>query len=171
MEILKSKGYLDDSLVIITSDHGDGLGEHGYYSHTFHLYQEEIDVPLIWIDDECKLINTKYATHIDIAPTILDCLNLPMPETWKGKSMMKEYETNRITFHQTIRNNKVIMLIEESEHHMYKLMADYKNSKIVNYRLYDIYSDPTEMINIIDSINKEHLKYLKKELLDFFEIQ
>jgi arylsulfatase A-like enzyme len=40
-------GLYDESLVIVTSDHGDLLGQHGQMGHGFHLFQGEIRIPLI----------------------------------------------------------------------------------------------------------------------------
>ena len=44
---LEKLGFLDNCLVIVTSDHGESLGERGQYSHPSVLYRELVDVPLI----------------------------------------------------------------------------------------------------------------------------
>ncbi|MGD2050099.1 MAG: sulfatase [Chloroflexota bacterium] len=47
-EVLESRDNAGDTLTVIVSDHGDGLGEHGYFGHAFVAYQELIHVPLIF---------------------------------------------------------------------------------------------------------------------------
>ena len=46
---LERRGLLDDTLVVITSDHGEGLGEHELFDHGESLYSTEIDVPLLFL--------------------------------------------------------------------------------------------------------------------------
>jgi uncharacterized sulfatase len=46
-ELLNQRGKADNTLTIIVSDHGDGIGEHGYFGHAFNAYQELIHVPLV----------------------------------------------------------------------------------------------------------------------------
>ncbi|MCX7552942.1 sulfatase-like hydrolase/transferase [Marinicella sp. S1101] len=170
LNILRKKGYLDDSVVVITSDHGESMGEHGHFTHTFTLYNEEISIPFFFLSNDCQLLNSSYGTQIDVAPTILDCLEQPIPSTWKGRSLLKPYQPNRLTFHQTVRNNKVIMVIEESSEHMYKLMADLHHEKLNNFRLYDAYSDPFESKNLIDDVDSTKVNYLKNKLLEHFDL-
>ena len=87
---LEELGFLDNCLVIVTSDHGESLGERGEYSHPSVLYRELVDVPLIiagpkiptgHVDD--RLIGT-----IDIAPTVLDYLDLEIPDWFQGRSAL-----------------------------------------------------------------------------------
>lgn len=44
---LRRHGVWDDSLIIVTSDHGEGLGQHRYYTHDLYLYEEQLRIPLI----------------------------------------------------------------------------------------------------------------------------
>lgn len=163
--ILKNNNILEDSLVVITSDHGDGLGEHGNYRHTYNLYSEETNIPMIYYNAGRQLENLRYATHIDIAPTIVDLLELPVFESWQGESLVVPASSDRITFHQTIRKKKEIAVILENEKHLYKLMATLKNNVMSNYRLFDLYDDHTEANNIIERDVKltSYLKVLLKQ--------
>jgi glucan phosphoethanolaminetransferase (alkaline phosphatase superfamily) len=168
--LLESKGYLDDAVVIITGDHGDGLGENGYVSHTYHLYQEDIQVPLIWISDDCQLVNQRYGTQIDVAPTVLDCLDLPVPETWQGQSLMQPYTENRITHHQTLRTDQTIMSVLENRAHLYKLMANRQDGRISDLRLFDWYQDPEEQHNLIETADNPAVRQLKDAFSAYFEV-
>lgn len=168
-ESLDNKGYLEDSLVIITGDHGDGLGERGYFFHTYNLFHEDINVPLIWYTSKCQLKNTRYGTHIDVAPSVLDCLGIPIPDTWQGKSLLTDYQEERITIHQTLREEKTIMVMLETRNHLYKLMATMYEGVISNYRLFDYYMDPAEKNNMIDEANPSLVAELKAVLEQHFQ--
>ncbi|MFN0121539.1 MAG: sulfatase-like hydrolase/transferase, partial [Blastocatellia bacterium] len=90
---LDQKGYLRDSLVVIFGDHGQALGEHDHYSHGKLLYEEDLRVPLLMIENTAtpgvRYENPAHASPLDIAPTILDRLSLPAPQTWRGQSLLK----------------------------------------------------------------------------------
>ncbi|MCP4599667.1 MAG: sulfatase-like hydrolase/transferase [Proteobacteria bacterium] len=82
----------DNSIVIITSDHGEELFDHGQFGHrTSAIYQELLHVPLV-----IRLPNRKYAgrvvntpvTTIDIVPTLLELLGQPVPEEFSGISLI-----------------------------------------------------------------------------------
>ncbi len=47
VQLLRVNGILEDSLLVVTSDHGQCLGEHGYFGHGRYLYDELVRVPLI----------------------------------------------------------------------------------------------------------------------------
>ena len=55
VEKLKSLGLYESSLIIVTSDHGEMLGEHGEEDHGYFIYQSAIKVPLIFISAELQL--------------------------------------------------------------------------------------------------------------------
>src|SRR5262249_48616936 len=92
-EVLERKGYLHDSLVVLLADHGEGFGEHGsswhYFGHTRFLYQEHISIPLMIYDTpSAPYQNLEFATQMDVAPTIVDRLGLPIPASWRGRSLL-----------------------------------------------------------------------------------
>ncbi len=70
---LDKRGLLENTTVIITADHGDGFGEHGYYLHAHHHYDEIIRVPLLVKTPAYRGNGTVFHTtqSIDLAPTIV----------------------------------------------------------------------------------------------------
>jgi choline-sulfatase len=80
LDALKMAGLWDKTIVIVTSDHGDGFGEHGIPSdkrHGYHLYANETRVPLIMhIPGMAPQVVATPVGHIDIAPTLLDALGV-----------------------------------------------------------------------------------------------
>ena len=91
IENLESRGILDDALVIITADHGEGLGEHNYYfEHGWFIYQHQIHVPLLirFPGQKKKRVIQTPAALSDLAPTILDILGISIPPAFHGRSLL-----------------------------------------------------------------------------------
>ncbi len=88
-QTLEDKGLLDDTMLIITADHGEEFREHGDFDHLPKLYDELIHVPLIIYDSdlESRRINS-IVSLIDIAPTILDLLGFSPIDKWQGRSLL-----------------------------------------------------------------------------------
>jgi arylsulfatase A-like enzyme len=89
---LKDLGLWDPSLVIVISDHGEGLGDHGESSHGYFVYRSTLWVPLIvhWpASGPAQPPQVKQnGGLIDVAPTILDYLHVPVPSVFAGKSLL-----------------------------------------------------------------------------------
>jgi arylsulfatase A-like enzyme len=87
-ETLDKLGIADDTLLIVTADHGEELYDHGGTGHCTTLYEELIRVPLIVLhpSGEGRRIQTQVQL-IDLPPTILDFLGLPVPAHMRGKSL------------------------------------------------------------------------------------
>jgi len=80
MRILKERGMFDNSLIIVTSDHGQLLGEHGRIGHGVFLYDELLRVPLLVKYPKGYTINhiqedSKYISLTRLKPFILDIIN------------------------------------------------------------------------------------------------
>jgi len=94
MKLLKDKGYLEDTLVVITADHGESLGEHGLYRHANSVREEVLRVPLIMLayGRPLQIPNPPrtFASQVDIAPTILRELGLPQPSSWVGRPLQQK---------------------------------------------------------------------------------
>jgi len=100
-EKLKELGLLHKTIFIFTADHGDAFLEKGisdrarYLTHTYNNpYQELFHIPLIfWVPDEYKFqkgFDSNLVTTLDIAPTVLELLNIPIPHIMEGKSLLEE---------------------------------------------------------------------------------
>lgn len=88
---LRSLGVYERALVIFTSDHGEGLGEHGLEEHGPLLYREQIQVPLLLKlpgAERGGATITAPAQLADLAPTILAALGLEVPQELPGTSLL-----------------------------------------------------------------------------------
>jgi arylsulfatase A-like enzyme len=90
---LNRDGHLNNTLVVITSDHGEAFLEHGFEGHARRVFKETTDVPLIMsfpfrLDQ--GLVVSQRTRNIDIWPTILDLLGLPEMTGIDGRSLVPE---------------------------------------------------------------------------------
>ena len=86
LDHLSSRGLLDSTLIVLTSDHGESLGEHGEDTHAFFAYQSTIHVPLIIAGPGIQGGQhwNEGVSVIDIVPTVLGLLDLPVPSNVQG---------------------------------------------------------------------------------------
>ncbi|MBO5281924.1 MAG: sulfatase-like hydrolase/transferase [Lachnospiraceae bacterium] len=93
----KIREVAPDALVIFTSDHGDMLGAHRLFSKNAAAYKEVANIPLIIKGGAKGCVEKAMASHIDIAPTILDYFGVPIPKLLEGKSMLPQiYDPSKI---------------------------------------------------------------------------
>jgi arylsulfatase A-like enzyme len=92
---LKGRGLYDRALIIVTADHGEAFGEHNLAAHGVSTYQDQVHVPLLIKYpgvSQARIVTTP-VSHIDILPTVLDTLGLPIPAHLQGRSL-RNFETD-----------------------------------------------------------------------------
>lgn len=93
IDTLKRKRYLDNTVVVITADHGEMLGEHNLFHHAKTLHEEVLRIPFIVLDfgGSTKEWPTeqRLSSQVDIAPTILGLLNINQPTSWSGQALFE----------------------------------------------------------------------------------
>ena len=92
-EDLKSRGLLKTTYMIITSDHGEGFWEHGFYEHGNSFFNEEIKIPLIIYppggrNNGPQIIST-FSSNIDLFPTIVAFAGATNPDNIEGESLTR----------------------------------------------------------------------------------
>jgi arylsulfatase A-like enzyme len=149
---MRSIGIDDQTLLIITSDHGEELFEHGGLGHHRNkLYQELIHVPLVMVlpgrEAAGKVIETPVST-IDLMPTILEIAGVLLPDDIPGKSLVPllrgETMPPRPLFAEVndFKSN-TRAIIEYPWKYLYNMGLDYGE-------LYNIESDPREKNDVND---------------------
>jgi arylsulfatase A-like enzyme len=174
---LRALGLYEDSLIVITSDHGEALGERKLFGHGVSLYQDQVSVPLLikyprgW--RERKLSATLSAetrsepvSSVDLMPTILEVTGLPIPKNLDGTSLLalSRGET-RPVFSESYAGN-----LEQGrrpdDRWRSVVVGRWKliNSRTNSCELFDLQSDPGETRNVCDTketVRKELLSNLK----------
>src|SRR5690606_25655947 len=93
LDYVASQPWADETAIILTSDHGEAFYEHGMRWHGREIWQELVHVPLfVYVPGaEPRRVANK-RSHIDLAPTILELMGVPLPEEGelRGKSLLDD---------------------------------------------------------------------------------
>jgi arylsulfatase A-like enzyme len=95
VELLKERGMLERTLLVISADHGENLGENQLgFAHGNHLLGvAEHQVPFVWVDFSkpapAAIDRERQVSSLDVAPTLLDLLGLPPQPTFEGRSLLE----------------------------------------------------------------------------------
>lgn len=167
VNFLKQQNLYDDTIIIFTSDHGEEFGEHGMMGwHSHALYDEQLKVPLI-----VKFAGSRYVSEvihqqvrsIDVLPTLLDALRIPIPGHCEGVSLL-----------QWLRNSTAEELIAISEQDRpgknRPISVRTKRHKLYGDRLFDLTADPSEQVNAAER-NLEVCKRLRRELVNVLDMR
>ena len=92
---MRENDLLENTTVVVTSDHGEEFGEHGGFWHGSSLYDEQIRVPLIIryprADKDDGRRTRDQVRLLDVAPTLADLAGAPHGKGWQGFSLRREY--------------------------------------------------------------------------------
>ena len=162
LDSLEAAGLLDDTLVIVTSDHGEEFFDHGSAVHGRSLYQEQLFVPLI-IYHKGHLEGGQLVEHpvhlVDIAPTITRAVGLATPEAWVGLPLDLEPPTGERPlfapmrmrwFDQESTGKKAVALREGSLKYIDFPEGLRRFDSISGPALFDLATDPGETQNLLD---------------------
>ena len=155
-DILEKLSILKDSVVIITSDHGDEFNEHGGLSHDDKMYSELIDVPLFIYDpnrDKGEVCDT-LTSNIDIPPTIIHLFCLEPVAGFEGHSLLPlEHYPQKGVFGEAIDQHSQRGGDIDKDIYFYR-EKDLKiiyHANLDSWEMYDLKEDPRELNNIVDS--------------------
>jgi len=154
LDALRSAGRLDNTLVILTADHGEGLGDHGLLGHVHQLYDTLLHVPLIvsWPGHLAEgQVVTQPVSHVDLLPTVVDLLGLPDEFERSGSSLAplmsgQDWPAAAIvseTFRPEARADLKSVIAEG-----YKLIHDLDQDR---YELYRLDDDPGELRDLSET--------------------
>lgn len=88
LNLVKNKGWTEQTSVFLTGDHGESLGEHGELTHSYFAYNSTIWIPLIITAPKIKASRVEdYVSHVDIFPTVCDVLGIKKPSSLHGESL------------------------------------------------------------------------------------
>jgi len=157
IDVLERTGYLDESLIIFTSDHGDNLGDHGL-SQKWSMYDTVTRVPAIcWAPGEVKAGHREDALVqlFDIGATVLDWAGVPLPPHSQAQSLLPALQGEAFAGRDMVFAEQAgdVTLTGAS---LFTMARDrrYKLTHITGStegQLFDLDSDPGEMHNLWDS--------------------
>jgi len=166
---LKDSELYDETIIVITADHGELLGEHDIFYDHHGLYEGDIHVPLI-IKSPGLPRNSRikgFVTHEDIAPTILQLLGIKADVKFDGESLVEAANNgeSRRKFVVSLENTRMTKrAIRTRKWKLIQTMRpDIYGNPAGHLELYNLESDPEEKENLANS-EEEALKNLLFEL-------
>lgn len=88
---LDKRGELENTIIVVVGDHGEGMFDHGVPFHGFRIYREDLGVPFIVFDGGAELPGIEggenIATTLDVTPTVLHLLGTDIPDYIQGESI------------------------------------------------------------------------------------
>jgi phosphoglycerol transferase MdoB-like AlkP superfamily enzyme len=161
---LEERGLADDTVVIVTGDHGEAWGQHGRYFHGHSLFDEDVHVPLILLCPRLAGLGPRRSTvgsHVDLWPTIADVLGFePLPQ-WQGHSLFAPTDDNqRRAYFSRVGIYGSGLGVREGR---YKYIFDCDDNAEM---LFDMQDDPGELHNLATS-EPEYCLELRRRLRDW----
>lgn len=151
----------NSSIIIFTSDHGDHLGQHNMYQK-MEMYEQAINVPLIikGLGVHKYIVDTP-VSHLDILPTVLQMVDIAVPENLDGISLADcivhgNMQEERNLFCQYSGNPTIGDIRRAVINKKYKYIYDPRDT----VELYDLEKDPLEMNNLAD--NDSYVEIIKR---------
>lgn len=182
IDYLKSNGLWDNTIIIITADHGEEFMEHGTVGHVgktyyTHIYDELLRVPLIVSGGAVPYRGFKVGAYVDlvcIPQTLLELLDIQEKTSFEGVSLLKfikESKTHKPILSEASLYNKGkgTLPIDPNEEKVRAYRED--NWKIIIYdngkiELFDIKEDPKESINLARE-NREVIAHLMESMNNY----
>lgn len=171
LDVLQQEGVLDETVVAITADHGEELGEHGVWEHNW-MYNTNQLVPLIVRMPDGLGAGRRVdvpVEYTDVLPTLLDLVGLPIDRKWDadgfdGESLKPWFEGQRPrTDDFAFCENNYYVSVQNKD---WKLIRSKEYVAGDPPRLYHLAVDPGEMVNVhdrepavVDLLNAEWEKY------------
>jgi arylsulfatase A-like enzyme len=161
-EILKALaelGRLDDTIIVFTTDHGCHFRtRNAEYKRSAHEGSVRIPLVIAGPGFNRSMVVPEVVSLVDVAPTLLEAVGLPVPKEMQGKSLLPLVERKVEGW-----RNEVFIQISESmvgralrtERWKYCVVApdkegsrDPSSDRYVEWQLYDLYADPFELVNL-----------------------
>lgn len=146
-DYLDKRGLWQNTLVVVTGDHGQAFYEHGFASHASALFDEVMKVPLIFQAPGLQAgVDSRPAQHADVAPSILKLLGLPTHPSFQGVSLFETAPMSNRTLYLVAQTPLAFQygLVRSGM----KLIYDDRQRQ---YSLYNLVTDPEEKMDVAAS--------------------
>lgn len=151
LDELRRLGVYDRALVILLSDHGEGLDDHGEREHGVLLYREALQVPLLLKLPGARRAGDTVAAPAqltDVMPTVLELLEMEVPEAIRGKSLLDLADDE--TSDRTLFAETVYPRLHFGWSDLASAISDrYHFIEGPDPELYDLVADPAESTNLL----------------------
>ncbi|HEX4486346.1 MAG TPA: sulfatase-like hydrolase/transferase, partial [Terriglobales bacterium] len=151
ISFLKQKGLYRNTIIVVTGDHGEGLGEHSEKTHGFFIYNSTLHVPVIvHLPGQAAKKIENVVNLADLMPTVLESVKVPVPTQVQGKSLLP-----LIADKPTDPRNLYAETFLPRLHFNWSELRSVENQKYhfidaPKAELYDVSKDPGETQNLFD---------------------
>jgi arylsulfatase A-like enzyme len=172
LDHLKRRGVYDRTLLVMTADHGEGLGEHDELTHSYLLYNSTLHVPLIVRGPRVPAGRRVpgRVRLVDVAPTVLEALGVPVPPDMQGRSLAPLFaqaggaRADRIHYAESLSPRLSQNWGEQ------RALFDGRWKYVHGPRpeLFDLTADPKELHNLA-ATRPDQAASMRDELVDFLK--
>jgi arylsulfatase A-like enzyme/cytochrome c-type biogenesis protein CcmH/NrfG len=156
IRFLKDGHLLQNTLVVLSGDHGEGLGEHGEQTHGFFIYNSTLHVPLIFRlpGEGTGKTAPEPVSLADILPTVLQVLNIPVPAEVQGQSLTPILAGTSPTQPRSLYSETFLPRLHFNWSELRGIeMERYHFIDAPKPELYDLTKDPNELENLYSQKN------------------
>ena len=159
LDYLRATDQYDETLVVLTGDHGEEFGEHGLYREHWSTHDGTQRVPMIVKPPAATTFEPGFRdqliTNVDFAPTIADYLDLEPPERWQGQSLRPVLESAETEGREAIVVDHGLYTAQRAiRTDRWKLIRTYHpgmwDGVLPEYALFDMANDPWEQDDVAD---------------------
>jgi arylsulfatase A-like enzyme len=168
VEEIERLGLRERTLLVLTSDHGEGLGEHGENTHSFYVYQSTMRVPLVlWGPPDLSrgMRVPGPVQSIDVAPTILSWLGVPPLPAGHGIPLLPLPPADVLEGRAIYGESVELDLVFGVPPLRFVRQGAWKYVHKTKPELYDVLDDPGEQRNVIAS-QPERAAQLRERLVE-----
>jgi arylsulfatase A-like enzyme len=175
---LEELDLMNDTLIIITADHGEEFREHGAFDHSKTLYQEVLHVPLImrYPSSFAPGRVEQRVSLVDLYPTILDFLGVgfegvdgvSLMPLLEGSGSVPERDLLSEYWGRPYKGRSVLRAVFADDWKLVEVNPEYSPYNLVNSSLFDLGEDPREQVNVyeVNITKKEELQGLLNDFVD-----
>jgi tetratricopeptide (TPR) repeat protein len=153
LDQLRSRGFYDDATIVLLSDHGEGLGDHGEEEHGTFLYRTTMQVPLIVKAPGGAGAGRRVATavqHLDVAPTLLTAAGVE-PAGFTGRALQPAIAGSGALADAAIYSEAMSARYHFGWSELYALTDErYRYIRAPRDELFDLTQDPDEAQSIAE---------------------
>jgi len=171
VDALRETGRLDETLIVMTADHGDSSGAYRIWDKGFGMYDCLVRVPMIMSHPSIEpRAADDFVSLLDLAPTFLDAARIPVSRSFDGRSLLPLLRGSEA------KRGEDFFVVQGFGHQLpfWQRMIRTKTAKYVlnatdRDEYYDLTNDPWETRNIADSVGAAALSEMKGRLRDWID--